>query len=223
MESDSGSDRSRREYEFDEHENNTLSDLAGAMRAVGKLLIIIGPVRVILGMVTAWHGDYGSGVAQAVEGVCFFLIGNWTESAADAYQRIVTTRGTDITHLMNSMVDLKKIYNLQRTVLSIALAAMVLGGVVLILGSFGGGTKDKAKETGAPREDRPAAPVAAPVVAPPPPAAVPAAAPVPVAADPAVVPTNPADAVPAVAAPVAKGKLAKGKHGKKVTRVRKRR
>lgn len=125
-----------RHYEFDEHEDAVFRELASAMKVVGTALLILGPLRVIFGLIGLSHKDYTNGPGQVVEGVSFFLVGNWTRDAAVSIARIVSTKGNDITHLISGMADLKKIYLLQRFVLLVALAAIALGLLVLALATL---------------------------------------------------------------------------------------
>jgi hypothetical protein len=125
-----GSETESRHYEFDEHEDTVFRDLAGAMKAVGKAMLILGPLLVLFGIVSLAHKQLVSAAVEIVVGACLFMFGNWNGDAANSIAKIPATQGNDITHLISGMIDLKKIYGLQRLVLLIGLAACGLGLIV---------------------------------------------------------------------------------------------
>jgi hypothetical protein len=55
---------------------------------------------------------WGLAINAAVVGVFYLLMGVWTRSAGASFQKIVDTRGSDITHLMNGMGSLHSMYSL---------------------------------------------------------------------------------------------------------------
>jgi hypothetical protein len=114
------------QYEFSEAQNATFGDLAAKMRFVGLFLIFGG----VLQCLTAFAGHFGGIIAGGVN----IFLGVWTRSAAESFQQIVTTKGRDISHLMNALSDLLKMYRLQYMLLLIALALLaVVVPIVLIL------------------------------------------------------------------------------------------
>jgi len=70
----------------------------------------------------------GVAIFCGVTGVFFLLQGVWTRSSAASFQKIVDTRGNDITNLMNAVGALRTMYGL----LYLLLAAALLGGLVAI-------------------------------------------------------------------------------------------
>jgi len=64
-----------------------------------------------------------------------------TRRAASAFQKIVDTKGSDISHLMTALGELKKAYGLQRTLILIVfflfVAAVALGFVMALFGQGG--------------------------------------------------------------------------------------
>jgi hypothetical protein len=70
----------------------------------------------------------GVAVFCGVTGLLFLLQGIWARSAAASFQKIVDTRGNDITNLMSAVGALRTMYGL----LYLLLAAALLAGLVAI-------------------------------------------------------------------------------------------
>lgn len=71
---------------------------------------------------------WGFVINAGLAGLVYLLIGIWTRSAASSFSKIVTTQGADITHLMNALGALHKMYALLYTLL---LAAAIMFFVTL--------------------------------------------------------------------------------------------
>jgi hypothetical protein len=71
---------------------------------------------------------WGIALYAGVTGVFFLLLGVWTRSAGGSFQRIVDTRGSDVTNLMNALSSLQSMYGLLQMLLVLAL----LGGLVAV-------------------------------------------------------------------------------------------
>jgi hypothetical protein len=50
----------------------------------------------------------------------------WTRNAAGSFQRIVDTKGQDISHLMHALVSLNKMYTLVYTIIVIGLLLFLI-------------------------------------------------------------------------------------------------
>ena len=70
---------------------------------------------------------WGYVINAGLAGIVYLCVGIWTQSAASAFQEIVDTAGRDISHLMNAITSLKKMYTLCYTLLMIALIAILIG------------------------------------------------------------------------------------------------
>lgn len=127
------------EYEFQQHEEEIIRDLAGAMRFVGIFFIVIA---VLLGVFGALKipSDANEGGANLVQALLSFLLGTWTYRAAQSFKLVVETEGNDIANLMNALFQLKRIYVFQKWALIITVAFIVLGMIYifLVLQSFRG-------------------------------------------------------------------------------------
>ena len=109
------------EYEFDVTQELVVGELAGAMRFVGTATTFMGNP---------------AGLAQIIQGVLMAFIGVWTRSSARSFQLVVDTKGNDIGNLMNALGELRRLYNLQRWVLIVALVLMVVAFALGILAAI---------------------------------------------------------------------------------------
>ena len=71
---------------------------------------------------------WGIAIYAGVTGVFFLLLGVWTRSAGGSFQKIVDTRGSDVTNLMSALASLQSMYGLLQLLLVLAL----LGGLVAV-------------------------------------------------------------------------------------------
>jgi len=112
------------EYEFDVTQELVVGELAGAMRFVGTASIVLAVVMWLIGIATTFMGN-PAGLAQIIQGVLLAFIGVWTRSSARSFQLVVDTKGNDIANLMSALSELRRLYNLQRWVMIVALVLMV--------------------------------------------------------------------------------------------------
>jgi hypothetical protein len=119
------------QYEFTADQNRVIADLAKKMRLVGIVLQVFGVLGTIAGLLLITR----NGVGTLIQGVVSLFLGIWTVRAADAFRRIVTTQGQDISNLMAALEQLGKYFGLKYffIVLGLVLMAVVLGFVLLAL------------------------------------------------------------------------------------------
>jgi hypothetical protein len=79
---------------------------------------------------------WGIAINGAIVGLFYLLLGTWTRSAGRSFQQIVTTKGSDITHLMNALSSLYSMYNLIWTLLIITLLAALIGIAMTVFLAF---------------------------------------------------------------------------------------
>jgi hypothetical protein len=72
---------------------------------------------------------WGIAISTALNGLLYLLIGAWTRSAGGSFQKVVATQGSDISHLMEALSSLNKMYGLIYTLIVI--------GLVLFLATVG--------------------------------------------------------------------------------------
>jgi hypothetical protein len=145
-----------RQYEFSAAENTVFGGLAGKMRFVGVILMVVGVLYLLLGglvVVGAITGEsvpvaqkvdgavtmtsqrlhVGHSLGYFVGGIIYLLMGMWTGNSAAAFRRIVDTQGSDISHLMDAVTNLHKLYTLQFWLILIGLIVMLVALVTVIV------------------------------------------------------------------------------------------
>ena len=118
------------EYEFSERHNRSFSILARRMLTVGGAEIVVGVVYLAVGLLGLASGDPFRAATGATIGIVILLIGVWTMQASRHVGEIVTTTGSDVTHLMHAVRELIRLYSFQRIVF---LIAIVVGGAAFLL------------------------------------------------------------------------------------------
>jgi hypothetical protein len=104
--------------EFTPQDQALFGELAVKMRFVGLFLIVAG----VLQGLTVCAGHLGG----IISGLISILLGVWTRSAADSFASMATAAGRDVSHLMNALGDLLKLYRLQYYLLVIGLVLLAL-------------------------------------------------------------------------------------------------
>jgi len=118
------------EYEFSENHKEALAALAASTSFVGVCVMLLG----LMSGVFALGAGYGGFLAVAVglvagSAVCLPL-GWWTTAAGRSLSTLVRTRGRDVAHLMDAVVQLRRLFGFARVFIIVyALAAMAAGGV----------------------------------------------------------------------------------------------
>ncbi|MDC0715561.1 hypothetical protein [Nannocystis bainbridge] len=118
-----------RNYEFSGPENIIIRQLVDAMRFVAAASLAVGAFVLILGiagLVTQGRAAIGPALGDFAEAVVFVLIGLWLQRAVDAFSRVIDTSGDDITHLLDALRELTRVFSLQRTVLVLAAIVIVM-------------------------------------------------------------------------------------------------
>jgi len=118
-------------FEFDAQQDQTIGTLAGRMKALGLVYIVMG-VCVGLMAVFALLTQFFAGLIVGAETAVVLFIGIWTFQAAKSFRQIVDTKGNDMMHLMNALESLRKLYNLQFWLLIAGLVIFVLAIVIVM-------------------------------------------------------------------------------------------
>lgn len=121
------------EYEFDGSQNLVFSELGRAMAFVAIALIVLGALLVLGGVAQLVDGAESLGLAGIVQGTVMLLTGIWTRGAASSVGRIVTSSGNDVANLIHAMEHLGRVYKLQRALLLVAIAFVVLEGTMTLI------------------------------------------------------------------------------------------
>jgi hypothetical protein len=98
------------------------------MRLVGLVLIVVG----ILQGVQVFRGEFGA----LIGGILYLCMGVWTRAAARSFQQVVDTQGSDISHLMNALGELLKLYDLLYMVILLVIVILIIGGIGFLVSAF---------------------------------------------------------------------------------------
>ena len=69
---------------------------------------------------------WGIGISSGVNSLIYLLLGLWTQSAASSFRQIVDTTGRDVSHLMDALSSLNKMYGFVRTLIVIGLLVLLV-------------------------------------------------------------------------------------------------
>lgn len=115
------------QYEFDQSQNELISDLANKMRFVAYLSVAVGTLSFIGGFIPILD------IANMIQGTIMVIMGIWTIKAASSFKKIVDTKDNDIVNLMGALGELRKLYGLQYWLFIIGLIFIVLALVFAII------------------------------------------------------------------------------------------
>ena len=140
-------DRPQAQHEFDSRENKVISDLANAMRWVAAPFLVLGVLYilatvVLLIQVFQQPASLLAAIYVGLIAVLLLALGRWTRQAASSFERIVSTSGQDISHLMEALENLRKKYSLMSVFIKIYVAIIVVSLIVslitMLFGAFKG-------------------------------------------------------------------------------------
>ena len=147
-------------HEFTGEQNEVIGRLASKMSVVGLVSVVFGVLYLLSAVlllacifqdkmpadvvskipddvrskVPSTNYLWGVLIQTVLAGVIFLMIGVWTRSSAASFQEIVSTTGRDISHLMNALSSLHKMYSLLYTLIIVTLiVALIAIGLQLYL------------------------------------------------------------------------------------------
>ena len=122
------------EYEFSAEQNTVVGNLAGKMKIVGIIMLVMGALTSLSGIL----GDK----SNILVGLLNAAVGIFTMNAAKSFQLIVDTQGSDMTNLMNAFSQLIKLYAVQLWLYAITIFVIILGMIVVaVIGAGASGGK----------------------------------------------------------------------------------
>jgi hypothetical protein len=124
----SGAVAAEKQYEFRPAENKVIGALALKMHFVGLFLLALGLLIIAIGVVVVFHAG------PIVSGTLVCLVGLWTHRASSSLQSVVQTEGRDVSHLMDALDDLHKLYSFQFWLLMLAMILAMAGLIAALLG-----------------------------------------------------------------------------------------
>jgi hypothetical protein len=124
-------DGSAAEYEFDDKQNKVIADLANSMRWVAAPLLVLGLLYIVASafcVIQAFRhpATIVSVIYVGLIALLFLALGRWTGDAAKSFLEVVSTRGRDISHLMDALENLRKKYSLLSVFVKIYVVLIIL-------------------------------------------------------------------------------------------------
>lgn len=127
-------------YEFTEAQNQELSQLHGQMRFLAYVLLLAGALVVVSGCTMAVQLLFsdvppvlaGTALMLGGGGLMMIFLGMMLLRAVASFRAIVETRGSDITHLMDALTELRKFFGFTAAVALLMILAM-LGTAAMLL------------------------------------------------------------------------------------------
>jgi hypothetical protein len=117
-----------KQYEFKPGENRIIGQLASKMHFVGLFLLAMGLLVIAIGVVVVFH------IGPIISGTLACVVGLWTQRASTSLQSVVQTEGNDMSHLMDALDDLRKLYSLQYWLLVLGMLLAMVGLAAAFLG-----------------------------------------------------------------------------------------
>jgi hypothetical protein len=122
------------QYEFNETQNQVISNLAHKMKFVSFFLVAIALLKLGFAILLfTQQMDYIAPLDGFITGMIYLLLGIWGIKAAGSFQQVVDTEGNDIDHLMNALGNLKNVVSLAYWLLVIFLLVFIIGIIAAIV------------------------------------------------------------------------------------------
>ncbi len=133
-----------RQYEFDPQQDEVIDNLSNSMRWVAAPLWVLGilyAVATVLALVQVFSRPESlyALLSFLLVTLFFLALAGWTVRAADSFKAIAQTRGRDISHLMDALNNLRKLYSMLALIVKVYVAILVISLVVglVVLASRG--------------------------------------------------------------------------------------
>lgn len=128
------------EYEFTGSQNELIEDLAARMNFVGILMIIGAILSLVASLATLLMGETKGvfDLSAVVQAAFLFITGWWTRNAAQSFNRVVNTTGSDIENILAALGELRKLYALQYWLIILTLVALAVIFIVGLLVTVSG-------------------------------------------------------------------------------------
>ncbi|HEU0033467.1 MAG TPA: hypothetical protein VFQ53_22705 [Kofleriaceae bacterium] len=124
-------------YEFDPVQNTTIRSLAGAMRFVAIIELIVGLLYGVAAVFAALRSSFAHTLVYAITACLTMILATMLSSAASSFRAVVDTRGADVLHLMRALDQLGGYFRLKRALYIIAIVVVALGIALVVVFATG--------------------------------------------------------------------------------------
>ena len=125
-----GLDQSAGSYEFSSQENETIGALAGAMKFVAVIELIIGILTAVAAVFAMLGNSMLNFVIYGVNALFSIILATMLMTASGYFRSVVDTKGNDIMLLMGALDALKRYFSLKRVLYIIGLC--LVGAFILL-------------------------------------------------------------------------------------------
>ncbi|MEJ7600847.1 MAG: hypothetical protein WKG01_23280 [Kofleriaceae bacterium] len=122
-----------RSYELDGKANTVLASLAGAMRFVAVIHVVLGAIYGVVTVLGVMSGHVAATLGGALQAIYYLALGVILSGAAVYFRKIVDSHGQDIPYLMVALDRLRRYFNLQRMIILILLGLALVAIVLAVL------------------------------------------------------------------------------------------
>lgn len=98
-------------YEFCESENAVVGSLGSKMSFVGLFMLGIG-LSFVISAIVHWQRRRELELGLLFLTLLFMVFGIWTHRAGREFQKVAGTEGSDVSHLMLALTNLRRLYSL---------------------------------------------------------------------------------------------------------------
>ena len=121
-------------YQFLEKDQESFESLGSAMNIVGLTYLALGGVNIALAIAAFVKGGAKASIGQFAYGAFFLAMGLMTRNAGNAFTKIKSEKDGDIAYLMKAVEEQQKFYGIQKTLILLLIAAVVLGAIFMYFG-----------------------------------------------------------------------------------------
>jgi hypothetical protein len=130
-------------YEFTPSQNTIIGTLAHSMRRVGIFFVVLGAAFLVMAVLSGVHlyqqhiltsMDWSKLIIAFCAGLIWIYIGSDIRQAAWHFQKIVTTTGSDVSHLMTALLRLRGAFGLIYSLILLLIVMLILSLVLITMG-----------------------------------------------------------------------------------------
>jgi len=132
-------------YEFTAQQNGIIGALAHSMRGVGIFFVVLGAAYLVMAVLSGVHlyqqqimtsMDWSKLIIAFCAGLIWIYIGSGFRQSAQHFQKIVTTTGSDVGHLMTALLRLRGVFGLIYSLILLLIVMLILSLILMLTGLF---------------------------------------------------------------------------------------
>jgi hypothetical protein len=119
-------------YEFGDAHKESFRALAASMSFVGACTMLFGLLLSVFFAGALYEGLVALAFGTAASSALCLVLAWWTVSAGRSLSALVATRGRDVEHLMQAVVQFRRLFGLARILIVLIAFAAVAAGAVIV-------------------------------------------------------------------------------------------